>query len=42
MRGAVHVHTSRLHTDFIAFDRANQDLQNGFLDESLAQKEAKI
>ena len=31
-----------LPTDFIAFDRANQDLQNAFLDESLAEKEAKI
>ena len=31
-----------LPTDFIAFDRANQDLQDAFLDESLAQKEAKI
>ena len=28
--------------DFIPFDRANQELQNAFLDESLAQKEAKI
>ena len=31
-----------LYTNFIAFDRANQDLQHAFLDESLAQKEAKI
>ena len=31
-----------LRTLYIAFDRANQDLQNVFLDESLAQKEAKI
>ena len=31
-----------LPSDFIPFDRANQELQNAFLDESLAQKEAKI
>ena len=31
-----------LPSDFISFDRANQELQNAFLDESLAQKEAKI
>ena len=31
-----------LPADFIPFHRANQDLQNAFLDESLAQKEAKI
>ena len=52
LRRAVHVQsfqspctcTARraLPTDSIAFDRANQDLQNAFLDESLAQKEAKI
>ena len=29
-------------SDFIPFDRANQELQNAFLDESLAQKEAEI
>ena len=31
-----------LHSDFIPFDRANQDLHNAFLDESLTQMEAKI
>ena len=31
-----------LPSDFIPFDRADQELQNAFLDESLAQKEAKI
>jgi len=31
-----------LLANFIPFDRANQELQNAFLDESLAQKEAKI
>ena len=31
-----------LPSDFIPLDRANQELQNAFLDESLAQKEAKI
>ena len=31
-----------LPTDFIAFDRANQDLKDAFLDESLAQKEPKL
>ena len=51
-RHAVHVQrfqlpctcTSRraLPPDFIPVNRANQDLQNAFLDESLAQKEAKI
>ena len=29
-------------SDFIPFDRANQELNNAFLDESLAQKEAEI
>ena len=29
-------------SDFIPFDRADQELQNAFLDESLAQKEANI
>ena len=31
-----------LPSDFTPFDRANQELQNAFLDESLAQKEAKL
>ena len=31
-----------LPVNFIPFDRANQDLQNVFLDESLAQKETKL
>ena len=29
-------------SDFISLDRANKDLQNAFLGEFLAQKEAKI
>ena len=51
-RRAVHVQSFKspctctarpvLPSDFIPFDRANQDLQNAFLDESLAQKEAKL
>ena len=31
-----------LPSDFIPVDRANQDLNNAFLDESLAQKEPKL
>ena len=31
-----------LPSDFTPFDRANQELQNAFLDESLAQKEPKL
>ena len=31
-----------LPSDFIPFDRANQELNNASLDESLAQKEAEI
>ena len=31
-----------LSSDFTPFDRANQELQNSFLDESLAQKEPKL
>ena len=31
-----------LPSDFTLFDRANQELQNAFLDESLAQKEPKL